>query len=265
MDIISYALSHKYTDESIAGVSGVLKGANCEIESIVPIEGGNRITFKWKHGDLEKTDYLDVMDGKGSGTEGYTKEEIDNLLIQKLDKENPNGTGSFSLNRMANTSVADYSFAEGYNCEASGIASHAEGNSTVTNNYAEHAEGSYNKSTPSTNSSASDGTLHSVGIGNSMVNRKNAFEIMQNGDAYLLGVGNYDGTNPTEANTIQDIINNKDVVFISVPAEEIDGLLDAKVNNSDIGVSVASLVNKKVPLSELGIEEKYYLIDITTR
>lgn len=38
--------------------------------------------------------------------------------------------------------------------------------------------------------------------------RKNAFEIMQNGDVYLINVGDYDGTNPDEAISIQDIINS---------------------------------------------------------
>lgn len=65
--ITAYALSHSYTDESIAG-AGAIKGANCEIDSIEDIEGGHRVTFKWVLSDgTEQTQTMDVMDGeKGS-------------------------------------------------------------------------------------------------------------------------------------------------------------------------------------------------------
>lgn len=62
----------------------------------------------------------------------------------KMDKANPTGTGSFSLNRRENTIVAEYSFAEGYNTAATAQYSHAEGYNT-TAGYAAHAEG-YNAS-----------------------------------------------------------------------------------------------------------------------
>ena len=42
-----------------------------------------------------------------------------------------------------------------------------------------------------------------------MTDRKNAVEVMQTGDAYIIGVGEYDGTNPTSATTVQNIINGK--------------------------------------------------------
>ena len=37
MDLITLALGKKYTDESILGTSGVLKGKNCTIKSIEKI------------------------------------------------------------------------------------------------------------------------------------------------------------------------------------------------------------------------------------
>ena len=62
---------------------------------------------------------------------------------QYMDKSNPTGIGSFSLNRKANTTIGVYSFAEGNNTTASGHYSHAEGdNTTASGNYS-HAEGSY--------------------------------------------------------------------------------------------------------------------------
>lgn len=45
----------------------------------------------------------------------------------KMDATNPIGTGSFSMNRKAGTTVGNYSHAEGYNTTASSIYSHAEG------------------------------------------------------------------------------------------------------------------------------------------
>lgn len=63
------AAAKKYTDDSIEG-GGSSKGKNCTIESIDPITGGNRITFKWYLDDgTEQTDTLDVMDGQ-DGSQG---------------------------------------------------------------------------------------------------------------------------------------------------------------------------------------------------
>lgn len=104
------------------------------------------------------------------------------------------------------------SHAEGNQTTAGGRASHAEGDGTITNNPGEHAEGRYNVSHFETNTWGSSGnTIHSIGIGTPsetliFENSKNAFEIMQNGDAYLIGVGGYNGTNPSEASRLQDVI-----------------------------------------------------------
>ena len=72
MDLKLLALAKKYTDESISGSSGVIKGKNCTITSIVPITGGNRITFAWELDDgTAQTETLDVMDG-ADGQTGQT-------------------------------------------------------------------------------------------------------------------------------------------------------------------------------------------------
>ena len=81
---------------------------------------------------------------------------------------------------------------------ASGDYAHAEGKGTIANNEAEHAEGKYNKS--NTN------TIHSVGIGTSKNARKNAVEVMQNGDVYINGIGAYDGTNIETATSVQEVV-----------------------------------------------------------
>ena len=45
--IISYALSRKYTDKSILGITGALAGKNCTIESATKVGNETTIVFKW--------------------------------------------------------------------------------------------------------------------------------------------------------------------------------------------------------------------------
>ena len=78
-------------------------------------------------GKLEK-----ALDGKANSSHAHT---------ELMSKNNPTGTGSFSLNRKANTTIGDNSFAEGDNTTASGHASHAEGDSTTASGINSHAEG----------------------------------------------------------------------------------------------------------------------------
>ena len=84
------------------------------------------------------------------------------------------------------------SHAEGGFSHAEGDYSHTEGLYTITTNNAEHAEGKNNVSNV--------GTISSIGIGSDEHNRKNAFEVMENGDTFIYGVGDYDGTNITSTN-----------------------------------------------------------------
>ena len=78
--------------------------------------------------------------------------------------------------------------------------SFAEGYFTVTRGIGSHAEGKYNKH--------NDFTLHSVGIGTSDTNRKNAHEITTDGKHYILNVGDYDGTNPSTNNDVATVLPN---------------------------------------------------------
>lgn len=64
-----------------------------------------------------------------------------------MAKTNPTGTGSFSLNRLANTTIGDYSFTEGINNIASGQSSHAEGQKTEATGLSSHAEGAVTDAT----------------------------------------------------------------------------------------------------------------------
>lgn len=87
-----------------------------------------------------------------SGTTHTVTIKIVDEIIHKLDKKylpdnylsniDPIGTGSFSLNRNIDTTIGNYSFAEGYYTTASGNYSHSEGNYTSATNNSSHAEGS---------------------------------------------------------------------------------------------------------------------------
>ena len=64
-----------------------------------------------------------------------------NVVTGLMEATNPVGTGSFSMNRKADSTVGIHSFAEGYLTEASLDEAHAEGFNTVASGYASHAEG----------------------------------------------------------------------------------------------------------------------------
>lgn len=156
---------------------------------------------QYSHAEGRETEafYASHAEGRGSKATG--------------DVSHAEGLGTYA--------IGDHTHAEGQNTHAVGLNahaeglrgwangqhSHAEGVDTVTSNTAEHAEGKFNKSNKADGSFGSSGnTLHSIGIGTSASDRKNASEVMQNGDVYLLGVGGYDGKNPAASKAVQQII-----------------------------------------------------------
>ena len=63
MDVVSYSLSRKYTNDTVIGL-GALKGANCTIKSIVHQDGINTVTFEWTGTDgTVQTSQMIVYDG----------------------------------------------------------------------------------------------------------------------------------------------------------------------------------------------------------
>lgn len=141
------------------------------------------------------------------------------------------------------TAGGDRSHAEGLETYANAVASHSEGDhtlasvraecahvegdNTVADNIGEHAEGRFNLSNHNEDSVGfgdKGNTLHSVGIGtgNYTALRKNAFEIMQNGDQYTIGIGGYTGQNIDTAKTVQEVINSKQDKIIVCTQEQYD-------------------------------------------
>lgn len=125
---------------------------------------------------------------------------------------------------VVHASYGDASHVEGTFNRAFGDGSHVEGKMNETKNETEHAEGNYNKSNKASDMYGNSGnTQHSIGIGKHAGDNRNAFEVMQNGDAYLFGVGGYDGTNPQSATTIQ----NAFVKLSILTQAEYDALVQA--------------------------------------
>ncbi len=124
------------------------------------ISNSNTLTFIQFYFSFEtqKLYYRNVETGSTSFTNSWN--EVSNSsgsvdVSTKMDKENAVGTGSFSLNRKADSKVGDYSvtfnnnntasnnnaFAHGLATVASGIGSHTEGYTSSASGSYSHAEG----------------------------------------------------------------------------------------------------------------------------
>lgn len=106
------------------------------------------------------------------------------IELNKMDKENPTGTGSFSLNRQADTTIGECSFAEGYNTTASGDYSHAEGYYSIAQGQSQHVQGEYN--ILDIDESSRGKYAHIVGNGTDSI-RSNAHTLDWEGNAWFAG------------------------------------------------------------------------------
>lgn len=126
-----------------------------------------------------------VAEGSHTHAEGFQTKAIGNA-------SHAEGKGTISNGAAAHV--------EGDRTTAKGDASHAEGLLTETTNRAEHAQGMFNISHPN--------TIHSIGIG-AAATRQNAEETYLDGRKFLYKIGGYDGTNPDNSKSVQEVINGK--------------------------------------------------------
>lgn len=185
------------------GCAALNSGAHCEGKGYYK----NNVT-DWKKRTAKDNDYLKdlwkkILFGK-TDTSGYAYkfsaaiglashvEGMGNIAPKAsvtLEGLDTGATASFV--NGANHAEGAGNFAGAAACHAEGIrneigdnayASHAEGIKNTTQNRAEHASGQYNKSNKATDTFGDAGnTLFSVGCGTSDADRKNAFEVMQDG------------------------------------------------------------------------------------
>lgn len=192
-----------YSHVEGAGCAALNHGAHCEGRGYYK----NHVT-DWKKRTAKDNDYLKdlwkkILFGK-TDTSGYTYkfsaaighashvEGMSNLTptcsatLEGLDEGTTASfvNGANHAEGAGNLAGAAASHAEGIRNEIgdNAYASHAEGIKNTTQNRAEHASGQYNKSNKATDTFGDSGnTLFSVGCGTSDADRKNAFEVMQDG------------------------------------------------------------------------------------
>lgn len=202
-----------------AGAFSHVEGSGCAaLNNTAHCEGhgyyGISVT-DWKKRTAKDNDYLKdlwkkILFGK-TDTSGYTYkfsaaiadashvEGTGNIAPKAsvhLEGLDPGTTASFvnganHAEGAGNFAGAAASHAEGIRNEIgdNAYASHAEGIKNTTQNRAEHASGQYNKSNKATDTFGDAGnTLFSVGCGTSDADRKNAFEVMQDGTCKYLDV-----------------------------------------------------------------------------
>lgn len=185
------------------GCAALNYGAHCEGKGYYK----NSVT-DWKKRTDKDNDYLKdlwkkILFGK-TDTSGYTYKfsvaighashvegtgNITPKAYATLEGLDTGATASFvnganHAEGAGNLAGAAASHAEGIRNEIgdNAYASHAEGIKNITQNRAEHASGQYNKSNKATDTFGDSGnTLFSVGCGTSDADRKNAFEVMQDG------------------------------------------------------------------------------------
>ena len=115
-----------------------------------------------------------------------TSMEEDNLLKFFQDGKEISSISLSSFSPVKKGEGKNSAVVIGDTQNANGEYSFAEGQNTIANNRSEHAMGEFNESHHLNNTFGSSGnTLFSIGNGTSDTNRKNALEVMQNGDIYI--------------------------------------------------------------------------------
>lgn len=140
-----------------------------------------------------KADKATTLAGYGIN-DAYTKTEVDTALGAKMDKNNPTGTGSLSINRKSGTTVGTKSATLGDNGTATGQNSLALGDNTSATNWNSIAEG--------THSIASGDTSHAEGrwtiARGNYQHAQGQFNVEDTGSLYADIVGN--GTSSVRKN-----------------------------------------------------------------
>lgn len=181
-------------------VNSLSSGSGSGVGQIDPNSNGTGEIFNLYDGE-----HKNVASGEGSHAEGGGTQALGQGAHAEGNTTIAEGVYSHSEGQATN-SKGGASHSEGVSTIANGTGSHTEGGFTIANNNGEHAEGMYNKS--NSGETSSDKTQHSIGIGTSEDSRKNAVEVMANGDQYIYGIGSYDGTNYSSAQTLQEVISN---------------------------------------------------------
>ena len=141
--------------ESINGklaASNIKAGTNIRIST-----SGNDVTINAETGEGGTIVYVNDVKQESISFDSNPQTQITN----KMDKINPVGSGSFSMNRKSGTTVGASSSTLGSNCTASHKNAHAEGLNTTASGFNSHAEGQASKATSSESHAEGLGTIAS--------------------------------------------------------------------------------------------------------
>lgn len=142
-------------------------------------------TPKYEAYDIIITDESDLPIPARQIIHENQKQTVESYLTEldtdKMEKVNPEGNGSFSLNRKSETTIGQYSFSEGYMTTSSNIATHAEGYNTIAAGSYQHTQGKFN--IPDNLSHYA----HIVGNGTDESQQSNAHTIDWEGNAWFAG------------------------------------------------------------------------------
>lgn len=167
--------------------------------------------------DCQAIGYTSHAEGKYTVASGYAAHAEGKHTVASGYVSHTEGSETIAIGK--------YSHAEGLSCYAIGEDSHAEGLYTKTLNVGEHACGKYNKS------SIEDKTLFTVGNGISDSNRKNAFEIHDDGTTIINPSGGIDGFYIGNDNLSKILVKNNNYTAFEV-----------LVNNTEISAGT-TLIN----------------------
>lgn len=157
--------------------------------------------------------------------QGY--QEVEAVNSNKMDKDNPVGTGSFSMGRKYGSVIGRDSHAEGYDTTASGPDSHAEGLNTTASNESSHAEGLDTTASGKCqhvqgkyNVVDSQGKYaHIVGNGVSNTARSNAHTLDWNGVPWFQGRPQFGGTEMDNGSQTVMANGDKEIILASSTAD----------------------------------------------
>ena len=266
-----------------AGCAALNAGAHCEGKGYYK----NNVT-DWKKRTAKDNDYLKdlwkkILFGK-TDTSGYTYkfsaaighashvEGMSNLTptcFATLEGLDEGTTASFvnganHAEGAGNLAGAAASHAEGIRNEIgdNAYASHAEGIKNTTQNRAEHASGQYNKSNKATDTFGDSGnTLFSVGCGTSDADRKNAFEVMQDGTCKYYDVDTGEQINVGVAKELSKPFD----LTIGSTTKKVDGKSTVTFSAEEIKDKFAGVLIQKLTTASTEAEIRKAFTEVNTK
>lgn len=260
----AYIFARAYTKQAVEG-AGALKGAPCQIQSITPITGGNRITFAWENSEGEtETDTLDVMDGTNGtdGTDGTDGVGISSITFKEKDAS---GNNVYTVT-LTNTNTYDITCPIGPQGETgatgatgNGIASITKtGTSGLVDTYTITYTNGQTSTFTVTNGEGNNEFIGTLEEWNALTTaEKKAYDTYQITNDYT-GGGGLPNYSTTEQLTGQKWIDGKDIYFktlatpisitandqwISTAFSDIDNLIDYTIRLLRDGEPVGSAFN----------------------